>query len=57
MPSYVTTSLPAKRKAPSDRRAEAAARDDKKLKEWLGGDCTTDLDDFSAQRKEHWRVM
>ena len=32
-PSYLSTPLPPKRKAPSDRRAEVTARDDKKLQD------------------------
>ena len=51
-PSYLSTPLPAKRKAPSDRRAEVAARDDKKLKEWLDSDCITGFDDFSTHVSE-----
>jgi len=48
-PSYLSTPLPPKRKTPSDRRAEAAAPNDKRLKEWLDSDCITDFDDFSAR--------
>jgi len=51
-PSYLSTPLPPKSKAPSDRRAVVAARDDKRLKEWLDSDCITDFDDFSTRVSE-----
>jgi len=45
-PKYLSSPLPPKRKAPEDRRAEAAARDEKVLKEWMDSDAINSFDDF-----------
>jgi len=51
-PSYLTSPLPTKRKAPDDRRAEMAARDDKVLADWLDRDCVDDFENFAASVSE-----
>ena len=45
-PPYLSSPLPPKRKAPNERRAEMAARDDRMLEQWLDDDCIADFEDF-----------
>ena len=45
-PTYLSSPLPPKRKAPEDRRAEAAARDEKAFKDWMDSDVINGFDDF-----------
>ena len=51
-PSYLSSPLPMKRKAPEDRRAEITARDDELLEQFLVSDCIDDFDDFRANVQE-----
>ena len=46
-PSYLSSPLPPKRKAPDSRRAEMAARDDKALDDWLASDAISGFEDFA----------
>ena len=47
-PKYLSSPQPPKRKAPEERRAEAAARDEKRLRDWIDSDSISGFDDFAA---------
>jgi len=47
-PSYLSTTPPPKRRNPDDRRAEASARDDELLHDWLADDTITTFGLFQS---------
>ena len=54
-PKYLSSPLPPKRKAPEERRAEAAARDEKRLRDWMDSDSIEGFDDFAENVSEKSR--